>query len=172
MKANPYFLLSIALVVVFLTAGIAGAETLVESPHPYANNYEKTWIISQPGADQVRLHFTKLELGVDDQLQLLDEDNNVLKSYAPNYWSGVLLENDYWSEWYSVNTIKVKLITNNEGNYYGFRIDQVDVRTTEQPAGQDLYESWHNYANNYQSTWVISQPGADQVRLHFTKLEL
>ncbi|MBP7715814.1 MAG: PKD domain-containing protein [Methanoregulaceae archaeon] len=172
MKANPYFLLSIALVVVFLTAGIAGAETLVESPHPYANNYEKTWIVTQPGADQVRLHFTKLELGVDDQLQLLDEDNNVLKSYAPNYWSGVLLENDYWSEWYSVNTIKVKLITNNEGNYYGFRIDQVDVRTTEQPAGQDLYESWHNYANNYQSTWIVTQPGADQVRLHFTKLEL
>ncbi len=32
MKANPYFILTIALVVTFFTVGIAGAETLVESP--------------------------------------------------------------------------------------------------------------------------------------------
>ncbi|HNO07952.1 MAG TPA: hypothetical protein PKJ03_04455, partial [Methanoregulaceae archaeon] len=46
MKVNPYLLLTIALVATFLVAGIAGAETLVESPHPYANNYEKTWIVT------------------------------------------------------------------------------------------------------------------------------
>ena len=89
-------------------------QNLYESWHDYANNYQSTWVISQPGADQVRLHFTKLELGSGDKLQFLDEDDKVLKTYAPGNWDSVLLENDYWSEWYSVGTIKVKLITNNE----------------------------------------------------------
>ena len=177
MKVNPYLLLTIALVATFLTAGIAGAETLVESPHPYANNYEKTWIVTQPGADQVRLHFTKLEIGYEDTLQLLDQDNKVLITYTGSWdsWGQkekpILLEN-YWCEWYALDTIKLKLTTNNEVNNYGFRIDEVGIRTTEQPVEQNLYESWDDYANNYESSWVISQPGADQMRLHFTKMEI
>ncbi|MBM3703267.1 MAG: hypothetical protein FJW63_09865, partial [Actinobacteria bacterium] len=34
----------------------------LESPHPYANNYTNTWIISEPGVSQMRLHFKKVEL--------------------------------------------------------------------------------------------------------------
>ena len=175
MKVNPYLVLSIALVATFLTAGIAGAGTLVESPHPYPNNYQNTWVISQPGANQMRLHFTKMEIGYGDTLQLLDANNNVLMTYSGRsslLSEGPTLKEDYWSEWYALDTIKLKLITNNEGNYYGFRVDQVDKRVTEQPPSQNLYESWHDYANNYQNTWVISQPGANQMRLHFTKMEI
>src|SRR5690606_31180317 len=176
-KVNSYLVLTIALVATFLIAGIAGAETLVESPHPYANNYDKIWVINQPGADQMRLHFTKMEIGYEDTLQLLDKDNKVLTTYtgAWDAWDQkekpILLEN-YWCEWYALDTIKLKLTTNNEVNNYGFRIDEVGIRTTEQPVEQDLYESWHDYANNYESFWVISQPGADQMRLHFTKMEI
>ena len=102
---------------------------------PMHNNSQYTWVINRPGADQVRLHFTKMELGVGDQLQLLDKDDNVLATYLHSSSSeGVLLLNDYWSERYALDSIKVKLITNNEGNYYGFQIDQVDPSVHYSPA--------------------------------------
>ena len=169
MKTNA-IVIAFTLVAVLLLVGNVSA---AESPHPYANNYQNTWVINQPGADQVRLHFTKMELLYKDTLQLLDKDDNVLKTYTQDGYYGTPINlADYWSESYALDTIKVKLTTDNEGTAYGFRIDQVDPRATEQPTGQDLYESWHDYANNYQSTWTISQPGADQMRLHFTKMQL
>ncbi|HDQ07203.1 MAG TPA: hypothetical protein ENN44_00210, partial [Methanoculleus sp.] len=118
MKVNSYFILTIALAVTVLMTGIVGAETLAESPHPYVSNYENTWVISQPGADQMRLYFTKLEIGYGDSLLLLDKDNNVLTTYTGSILGAKLLEN-YWGEWYALDTIKLKLTTNNEGNYYG-----------------------------------------------------
>ena len=163
MKVNPYLLLTIALVATFLTAGIAGAETLVESPHPYANNYEKTWIVTQPGADQVRLHFTKLEIGYEDTLQLLDQDNKVLITYTGSWdsWGQkekpILLEN-YWCEWYALDTIKLKLTTNNEVNNYGFRIDQVDPPLIL-PLG--IVTNLHNTTYNQNSiTWTWTDPSS------------
>ena len=77
----------------------------------------------------MRLHFTKMEIGYGDTLQLLDKDNTVLTTYTGTAHitgtSPKLLEN-YWSEWYALDTIKLKLTTDNEENYYGFLIDQTD----------------------------------------------
>ena len=33
---------------------------LVESPHPYPNSYDNTWTITEPGADKIRIHFSRL----------------------------------------------------------------------------------------------------------------
>ncbi|MDW5552169.1 MAG: hypothetical protein SA398_18355, partial [Methanosarcina sp.] len=88
----------------------SGAESLPESDHPYANNFEYTWpAISESGATQMRLHFTKLDLAYDyvDEVILLDKDGNKLVTYDSQD-NG----DDFWTDWYTVDTIKVKLKTN------------------------------------------------------------
>jgi hypothetical protein len=166
------FLFLIILLTVLIN--ISSAETFPESLHNYANNDQCTWSITRSGANQIRVHFTKMEIGYRDSLQILDENDNVLKTYTGTYYafeSPILLE-DYWSEWYASNTIKLKLITDKSDTYYGFKIDNVEDRFTEQPVDQNVYESWHTYANNYKSIWIINEPGTNYIRVHFTKMEI
>ena len=145
----------------------SGAESLPESDHPYANNFEYTWPeISEPGATQMRLHFTKLDLEYNDYLSILDKDGNELVDYH------YVTKDDYWTEWFTEDTLKVKLKTNGAETAYGFKIDQVETRTDMAPPS-DLPESYHPYANNFQYTWpAITKIGATQMRLHFTKMDL
>ena len=151
----------------FVTTTTALTNILVESDHAYANNFDYIWPeISHPEATQMRLHFTKLELDFDDKLILLDKDGNKLVTFKD------YKNEDFWTEWYTGNTIKVKLETNRYGTAYGFKIDQVETRNDMAPSG-DLPESYHSYANNFNYIWPeISRPEATQMRLHFTKLEL
>ena len=51
---------------------------LVESYHPYANNYENTWTITEPGAGEIRVHFTKIELKKYDYIYILDKNDKTL----------------------------------------------------------------------------------------------
>ena len=161
----------ICLLAIFLTITTASADILVESDHPYANNFEYTWPpITESGATQIRLHLTKLDIDNHDELILLDKDGNKLVSYD-EYWHGVY-EEDMWTEWFSRDTLKVKLKTNGYGTAYGFQIDKLETRTNMAPSGA-LPESYHPYANNFEYTWPpITEPDATQIRLHFTKLDL
>ncbi|MHA1975198.1 MAG: CUB domain-containing protein, partial [Candidatus Hodarchaeales archaeon] len=34
---------------------------VIESAHPYSNNFDYTWTITKPGATQIRVHFTKID---------------------------------------------------------------------------------------------------------------
>ncbi|WP_200896427.1 CUB domain-containing protein [Methanosarcina mazei] len=115
---------------------------VAESDHPYANNYENTWTISEPGADQIRLHFKYLKLGVPekysfdvyDKLILYDKYDNVLKTYGmaggAGISKGVNLQ-DFYTEWYTGDTIKVKLVTDSSGTANGFVIDKTEIRMKE-----------------------------------------
>jgi hypothetical protein len=151
--------------------------SLAESYHPYANNCENTWTISEPGVAEMRLHFTKIELnGCYDYIRILDKDDNVLVTYGlpPPYYSGcpgVSLE-DVWTEWYTGDTLKIKLETNDSGTAYGFLVDKKETRAKSAPSSSYLAESYHYYANNYEHTWTVSEPGVAEMRLHFTKIEL
>ena len=146
---------------------------LPESEHPYANNSEHTWTISKPGASQIRIHFSKLELAGGDELYILDKNGKRLMFWEGKsaLYMGVTDYGEFWTEWYAGDTIKIKLKTNERGTAYGFKVDDVEVRTAEAPSSQ-LPESYHPYANCYEHTWTISKPGASQIRIHFSKLEL
>ena len=150
------------------TSSESGSRVIaVESEHPYANNYEYTWKITQSGANQIRLHFDKLELASYDHLYIYDDQGNQLASYGA-YDDG----EDFWTEWQTTDTVRVKLVTDSSYTAYGFLIDQIEYRNEEIPSTGYLAESYHPYANKYEYTWKISQPGANQIRLHFDKLEL
>jgi len=125
-KLIVVIIVGICLLIDFVTITAASTDYSIESDHPYANNYDHTWPeISQPGAAQIRLHFTKLDLAHDhrDVVTLLDKDGNELVSYDDQH-----NKEDFWTDWYTGNIIKVKLTTNEEGTAYGFKIDKIDTR--------------------------------------------
>gem|GEM_PF-2987612 len=145
-------------------------EHFAESYHPYANNYVYTWEISEPGANQMRLHFDKLNLGGGDSLSIYDELGRELVDYG--YASLNYDATDFWTEWQTIDTLRVKLSTGNSGTSYGFLIDRAERRDEKFPYTEHFAESYHPYANNYVHIWEISMPGANQTRLHFDKLSL
>ncbi|WP_052725509.1 PKD domain-containing protein [Methanosarcina sp. Kolksee] len=147
----------------------SSAESLPESDHPYANNFDYTWpAIEESGATQMRLHFTKLSIAdYRDKLTILDTEGNKLVTYDRSN-NG----DDFWTDWYTEDAMKVRLQTDGSDTAYGFKIDQVETRTDMAPPST-LPESYHSYANNFDYTWpIISEPGATQMRLHFTKLSI
>ncbi len=143
--------------------------SLAESYHPYANNFEYKWPdISKPGATQIRIHFENLDLADSDILVIYDKYDNKLVTY--DYWQS---SKDFWTEWYTGDTLKVKLITDNSGTAYGFKIDKLESRSDVCISNDSLAESYHPYANNFEYKWPdISKPGATQIRIHFENLDL
>jgi hypothetical protein len=151
---------------------------IAESDHSYLNDYEHTWIISDPGVSQIQLHFDDLDLAKDDglfpfsfdKLIILDKDDNELKTYGSYF--GVHLKN-FSTDWYTGDTLKIKLVTDHSGTAYGFSIDRRDNRTDISIYNNSLPESYHYYANNYQYTWSpITESGAQKIRIHFNELSL
>ena len=81
------------------------------------------------------------------------------------------------SEWYTGDTLKVKLVTDSSGTANGFIIDKTETRTDTTASKNSLTES-DSLASltilmqTTMNTWTISEPGADQIRLHFEYLKL
>ena len=71
----------------------------------------------------MRLHFTKLELGSGDYLYIYDKDNQRLTRYDSYDDSA-----DMWTDWYTGDTLKIKLKTNSSRTAYGFLIDQKETK--------------------------------------------
>ena len=124
-------------------------EHLAESYHPYANNYVHTWKISKPGANQMRLHFDKLSLAGSlshyDTLRIYDELGRELV-----YYKGPTDNTDFWTEWQTTDTLRVKLVTDGQYTSYGFLIDLIEteegVFTPSQipaPANLTLHPGWN-----------------------------
>ena len=114
----------------FVMITATSTDYFIESDHPYANNYEYMWpAISQPGATQMRLHFTKVDLANYDNLILIDKDGKQLGQLKYEK------KEDYWTDWYTGDTLKIKLQTDGSYTSYGFKIDQVETRKdpTETP---------------------------------------
>ena len=235
---------------------------LAESVHPYPNLYDNTWIITEPGAGQIRLHFSRLETESQyDFVYIYDKNNVEIARYDGNH-------NDMWTQWVDGDTVKVRLISDRYITNFGFIVDQketqfilpqldtaltaasetlesgqdtqvtihvssngnpvtganVDLTVTEgslnpvtgttntngdftvtytapqvtsqttmaltattsntgynngsgsititiNPVNTNLAESVHPYPNLYDNIWTITEPGAGQIRLHFSRLE-
>lgn len=107
-------------------------ESLPESDHPYANNFERTWTIQNPSAGQIRLHFKYLQLaantGLDndwDKVIIYDKYDHELATYGEPY---NINEQNVWTDWYNEDILKVKFVTDASGTDYGFVIDKLENR--------------------------------------------
>lgn len=96
-------------------------EIVVESPHPYPPNYDNTWTITRTGAKRIRVHFTEIVIEDEyDHLYLNNKDGDTIHDY-----SGYAVT-DVWSPWVWSDTIKLRLTTDESGEFYGFRIDKIE----------------------------------------------
>jgi hypothetical protein len=140
----------------------------IQSHHPYPNGYRMNYDIRMdPAVKQTRFHFNKLALNYGDSLVLKDAEGSVLIEY-----NGVD-KHDYWTEWYVGDHFFIEVICDGQGTNYGFRIDQLDLRTSYVPKTTQIAESYHEYANNYHNTWPVRlSEDVKQARFHFSKIAM
>jgi hypothetical protein len=103
--------------------GQSQASILVETDHPCANSYHHTWTISTPpDTTQMRIHFAKLDIGNDDELSL-EHNSGYLKDFSIND-----NKQDFWTDWYGVNSMDVVLGTSSTKAGWGFKIDKLETK--------------------------------------------
>ena len=101
-------------------------DLFIDSPHPYPSDYDETWEITKPGAEQIRVHFDHLETAESgDKVRIYDGDDNLITTYTYNWGST-------WTPWVTGDTIKVRLTSDYDSNTdYGFSIDSIQFRRHE-----------------------------------------
>ena len=93
---------------------------LLESDHPYSNNYDNTWTITKPGATSIKVHFTYIEVERSyDYLYVYDYAGNTLHRLTGTYSSGG------WTATSNGDTIKIRLVTDYSVTKWGFKIDLI-----------------------------------------------
>ncbi|UJG43835.1 MAG: caspase family protein [Candidatus Heimdallarchaeum endolithica] len=94
---------------------------ILESSHPYSNNYDHTWTITKPGATSIKVHFTYIEVETNyDYLYVYDYAGNTLHKLTGTYSSGG------WSAVSNGDTIKIRLVTDYSVTKWGFKIDLIE----------------------------------------------
>jgi subtilisin family serine protease len=114
--------------------GMGACDTVsyqVSTPHPYPENYNETFVVSAPGALQIRVHFSEMATESSyDYVYILDGQNNQLASYTGS-------QGAFWSPWATGDTIKANLVSDYMINDYGFDIDMYSACATACEAGWD-----------------------------------
>ena len=121
----------------------------LNSPHPYPNNYDRTWYITASDAAYIRVHFSDFDLEYDyDYLYL--GDAMISQGYYYDSYTGY--ETDFWSDWIPVlndNRIYLRMISDYSISYYGFRIDRIEVIRYSNPHFLCPYDSIPSNPSNY-----------------------
>jgi thermitase len=96
---------------------------IIESDHPYENNFEKTWHIKHEGAKYIRVHFSKLELENSyDFVYIKDKNGNEIEKINGT-------TENYLSEAVPGDSLEITLKTDGTINFYGFKIDSYQIVT-------------------------------------------
>ena len=138
----------------------------IESVHPYANDYDNTWTVTNPdgAATATRVHFSRIELEDRvDYIIVTDVSGNEFQRITGVYTTGL------WTDPVIGRDVKILLVTDSNVGKWGFAIDQV-----ESIAQTSLIYSTHPYSNNATQSWTQTKAacGASGTKLHFSRLEL
>ena len=63
-------------------------------------NVSKTDVITQPGANKIRVHFNSISVGRNSYVSIADKDNNTVDTINDYKY-------DYWSNWTEGDTIRI-----------------------------------------------------------------
>lgn len=116
--SNPSALDHFTLLYTINASGITVTDDSISSAHPYTANYDSTWTIIRTGATKIFVHFDTLftESGYDFVI-IYGSNGDSVTSY-----SGV--HSEFWTPEVLGDTVKIRLITDNMTNCYGFDIDR------------------------------------------------
>lgn len=137
--------------------------TTLQSSHPYSNNYENTWTINYPGADGIRVHFSRIDLeknydyifiGGDDLYVDMDDLNNaIFEDYYTGSWTG---SDPYsWSYWVYGDTLNIKMITDESNTDWGWQADKYEIMYMNKSSQIITYDGisndgiWDTTLNSY-----------------------
>ena len=101
-----------------------GGGCLAESPHPYTNNYNNTWTLTNPdgNATASRIHFSRIETEPNyDYVYVRDASNNQINRWDGNHASGE------WSATVPGRTVKVQLTSDGSVTAWGFCVDRIET---------------------------------------------
>ena len=106
-------------------AGISSTEYTweIESPHPYSNYMDQYWHYSHPGADLMRVHFTRIDVEANYDGVFIGD--NAERMYAYDLFTGSF--DNFWSNWAMCDDIYVNLYTDYSNTDWGFSVDKVEV---------------------------------------------
>lgn len=125
---------------------------VVQSAHPYTNNFDYTWTITKSGATQIRVHFTKIDTERNyDFVYVYNYANAQLHKLSGLYSSGG------WSAWSYGETIKVRLDTDYSVTDWGFAIDQIEYEGGGGGGGDNVLQ------NGVTATSSLSATGATEM---------
>ena len=170
---------------------------LAESPHPYPNDYDHTWTVTNPdaGATSSRVHFARLEAeAFYDYVLIKDGSGNEIQRIDGSHLSGL------WSNEVPGRVVQVQLVTDFSVGYWGFCVDEIETVGGAGPTGTAttpptptvtatgttvipsptlpgpscLIESEHPYANHTDASWTLTNPdpGATVSKIHFARMEV
>jgi len=120
---------------------------IIQTPHPYPNYYDKTWFISHPGADYMRVHFYRLDIEYNYDF-LLCGDSDVNSGYYYELFTGNY-GYDFWSSYIPVDKYYLRFISDEIYTYYGFKVDKYEAITDKGTHYLCSYDSIPNAQENY-----------------------
>ena len=106
------------------TGGSGGGTCLAESAHPYTNNFDYTWTLTNPDttATQTRIHFGRLETERGyDYVYVRDGNGTQVNRFDGTYSSGA------WSNAVTGRTVKVQLTSDSSVTAWGFCVDRIET---------------------------------------------
>lgn len=107
---------------------------ILQSAHPYANNFDYIWTITKEGYEKIAVHFANISLEYPGQVGYDSFDriiiyNSEMEEIARYHGvNGVIT--DLWTPYSDGGTIYVRLVTDESITAYGFYIDKVINGTT------------------------------------------
>jgi len=111
-----------------LPLGNCQEETLspaIESPHPYPNNYDNSWVINRPGAAQIALHFSLFDLEASstcawDWVSIRDKNGQEVAKLCDN-------QQPFWTASIPGDQVTVVMHTDSSVTRQGFTIDAINT---------------------------------------------
>lgn len=94
---------------------------VIESAHPYTNNFNRTWNVEFAGATQMRLHFTRIDTERNyDFVRILDANGRMLHEYTG-------ASTDVTTPAIRASRVQVQFTSDSSVTGWGFAIDRIEV---------------------------------------------
>lgn len=112
---------------------------IVQSPHPYPNNYDNTWTLTNPDtlASATHVHFFRIDIESGwDFIYIMDGSGTVYERLSGSY-------TNYWSAAIPGRTVRIRFTTDSSVVNWGFCVDEVasSAPITPSPTPEvDIYE--------------------------------